>query len=233
MWKDTLLKSEKVKNILDQFSRECEAFSHKVRVSCVSGCGHCCTSPHVEASPLEMLPAAVEIAKKGEQHLYCKILTLKERNKSDAFTSEHPVCAFFEMHGLGKTEGVAFVRGRCGNYLLRPSVCRLFGSSVRETDKGKKELLACQFIKTKDSDLARRIEELLTSEPGCSPQIARVNAALNGIDPGFFSQKMPINLALEQALEAVALSLCYEGTDAHENTSAHDSPFAREEKWNL
>ena len=52
-----------VEKLFHQLEQETTKFTQTTGIGCVSGCGKCCTSPHVEASPLEFLPWAFIIFK--------------------------------------------------------------------------------------------------------------------------------------------------------------------------
>ena len=45
-----------VESLFYQLEQESAQFEQSSGISCVSGCGKCCTSPDVEASPLEFFP---------------------------------------------------------------------------------------------------------------------------------------------------------------------------------
>ncbi len=55
-----------VEDLFHQLELESAQFEQSSGLSCVSGCGKCCSYPDVEASPLEFLPWAFHLFLNGE-----------------------------------------------------------------------------------------------------------------------------------------------------------------------
>ena len=51
-------KVRQIEHLFDSLEIEITKFKSDSNLHCISGCGKCCTTPHIEASPLEFLPWA-------------------------------------------------------------------------------------------------------------------------------------------------------------------------------
>jgi len=78
-------------------------------LACPPGCGRCCLHPDIRVAPLEMLPMALELWRRGVAE---RVLTELE--------SAGDICHAFQA---GEREG----QGSCGQYAHRPFICRAFG----------------------------------------------------------------------------------------------------------
>jgi len=50
-----------VENLFDKLENEITNFQSATSLQCISGCGKCCTTPDIDASPLEFLPWAFHL----------------------------------------------------------------------------------------------------------------------------------------------------------------------------
>ena len=99
-----------VEKLFHQLEQETTKFTQTTGIGCVSGCGKCCTSPHVEASPLEFLPWAFHLFLNGEAE---KMLASLNENQS-------ATCIIYKALSISG-------KGSCSNYKYRGLICRLFG----------------------------------------------------------------------------------------------------------
>lgn len=191
-----------VQAVFDEVDRETSAFAAASGIACPPGCGACCHSPNVEASELEMLPMAEHLLETGEaetlhQHLHQH---LKEHLGDKT-------CVFFKPVPGSSTDG------RCGRYLQRPLVCRLFGFAGRRNKEGQPQFNACkvhqQAIPTEVRDTIQRVDHG-TLRP---PLFSEAMDAVWAIHPTLGFDRFPINEALRKALERVLFSRQYEDCD--------------------
>ena len=128
-------KVQLVEDLFHQLEQETTAFAKVSGMSCVSGCGKCCTYPDVEASPLEFLPWAFHLFLNGEAEN--TLLKLKEKNSS--------TCMIYKPLSI-------IDQGSCSNYKYRGLICRLFGSAASTDKYGKLRLATCKIIKEGQTD---------------------------------------------------------------------------------
>lgn len=58
-----------VEQLFDRLEGEIVGFQSKTGLQCVLGCGKCCTTPHIDASPLEFLPWAFHLYLNGQAEI--------------------------------------------------------------------------------------------------------------------------------------------------------------------
>lgn len=156
---------------------------------CLSGCGRCCLNPEIEASPYEMLPMALAIYDEG---------TIEEWMEKIQ-TSEQVTC-------LAYVPGDKNGEGRCGRYLQRPSVCRMFGVSGYKDKNAQLQLSICKYIK----ESYQLQSSTYNSDTSQAPLLVEWSYKLANLDQKLIQDKMPINQALLQALQKVALYAEYQ-----------------------
>lgn len=106
-------------------------FAEKSGLKCPMGCGRCCESPLIEATPLECLPLALSLLPKSKEWL--AILDVHIRTDRKLPSS----CPFYVSLGFGK--------GMCSVYEQRPLICRLFGFAAFVDDTGAEQLDHCHY----------------------------------------------------------------------------------------
>jgi uncharacterized protein len=111
--------------------RSVSAFAAKAALQCPGGCGRCCESPFIEASPLECLPLAATLIPKAEEWLARLELHLRLNRTLPSS------CPFYVSFGFGK--------GFCSVYDQRPLICRLYGFAAYIDDAGNDELDSCHY----------------------------------------------------------------------------------------
>lgn len=121
---------ELVEGLFTQLEKENAQFQQASGISCVTGCGKCCTSPDIEASPLEFLPWAFHLFLNGEAE---EMLATLNENKNSNYL-------------IYKTLSVIH-HGRCSSYKFRGLICRLFGFAANSDKYGKLRLSTCKIIK--------------------------------------------------------------------------------------
>lgn len=179
-------KSQAVLELFDQLETETSQFFNEGGLTCFAGCGRCCTSPKVTASPLEFLPLAFEFYRKGTAHQALEIL----ENVSDS-----EICLLYRKTSEDGSSGF------CSNYANRGLICRIFGSAARRNKNGIKELITCKLLK--ESKKAAFEELSIQINQGLAiPMATEYYSQLNDLDQ-YLSESYPINVAIRKAIEAV------------------------------
>lgn len=173
-----------VRLLFDQLDEDTAAFRSSTGLSCPSGCGGCCENPLIEATVVELLPAAFELARRHDAEAFF------ERPEVQQGTGR---CAFFESSGPGK--------GRCSIYASRAGVCRLFGFGAVHTRRGR-ELAVCRVHRATDPTTVERATAHV-AEGGRTGDFSVLSPILSGIDASLGTHPMPINAALREALSRV------------------------------
>jgi hypothetical protein len=85
---------------------ECARFADEAAIGCPPGCGRCCSSPHVEASVLELLPLAIALVAEGTATQWLD-------SASSALARGDTRCIFFQPEKPADADGET-ARGRYG-----------------------------------------------------------------------------------------------------------------------
>jgi len=177
-----------VEGLFDQLNLEIAKFQNQTKLSCIAGCGHCCTNTTIEASPLEFLPWAFHLFLKGKAESTLKALRPKVR---------HSVCHIYNP--LNLTDSLV---GRCSDYKYRGLICRLFGFAASKDKYGKQRLVTCKLIKEQQSELYTLTKEAI-DEGMYVPMFTDYYMQLSQIDFKLGNTIVPVNRALKMALEEV------------------------------
>ncbi len=179
--------SSEVLRIYREIDRKTACLQSASGLRCPSLCGACCDNPEVEATALETLPLAEEIYQRKEQEAV--LVALEERRNQADFR-----CVLFRANpGFPVT-------GRCLYYKFRPLVCRLFGFALRRNKFGDLELSTCKIIKQRTPEAVHRAE-IGISEGLDVPVYQDSFMRIASMDSGIGYRRLPINLALKEALE--------------------------------
>lgn len=178
-----------------QIDAETAAFGAAVGLSSPSGCGQCCDNPQIEATPLEMLSAALALARQGSVTHW---LAAIEAQTGPTY------CIFYQP------DLAVAGRGRCLQYPWRPLICRLFGYAATLDKTGQPALASCRRHQRDRADtLALAQASIAAGLPVA--HFASWQARLASLAPVWGQQYLPINQALRVALEQVGLQLSYQG----------------------
>lgn len=160
---------------------------------CKSGCGSCClgTAENKEASVFEMIPLAIDLIDKGLDEEY-----LEKLNSVDDCSKLTCVCYV----NLDESK----CNGYCGQHVLRPFVCRMFGDSIYHVKDERYEFTGCPYLKERLNACGHRAE-LETRLPKISETVLR-GRALNGES---YVSITDVNTALRDALQLVKTKLYY------------------------
>lgn len=181
------LKVRAVERLFARLQGEITEFQHSSGLHCLAGCGRCCTKPDIEATPLEFLPFAFDLFLAGNAE------EMLERLK----TEKSGICVLYSPLSLENTAS-----GSCGSYKHRGLVCRLFGFAATRDKLGQLRLATCKLIKESQAENYAKTMEALKEGAGI-PVFSDYYRRLFNIDTHLGSQFMPINEAMQEAIEAV------------------------------
>jgi len=180
-----------VENLFLQLEKETVSFHKTSGISCVSGCGICCTYPTIEASPLEFLPWAFDLFLNGEAENTLQTIT----------QNQDQTCFIYSPLSLHST-------GRCSNYKYRGLICRLFGSAANTDKYATLRLATCKIIKEGQSEQYSSVSEAI--QKGLYvPIFTDYYMKLSQIDFLLGNKIVPINKALILAIEEVLQYYAY------------------------
>lgn len=178
-------KVQLVEDLFKDLEKESIQFEKSSGLSCVAGCGKCCTHPDIEASPLEFFPWAFHLFLQGEAENTLKLLA----------ETKSATCFIYQP--------LAFIdKGKCGAYKYRGLICRLFGFSANTDKYGKLRLATCKIIKESQPEKYERIEASINQGMEV-PIFTEYYMRLNQIDFRLGNMILPVNKALKVALEEV------------------------------
>lgn len=184
-------KVQLVENLFHQLEQESALFEQKSGLSCVSGCGRCCSHPTIEASPLEFLPWAFHLFLVGEAEK-----TLKNLSETQSST-----CFIYKSLSI-------IGQGRCSDYKYRGLICRLFGFAANTDKYGILRLATCKIIKEGQTENFNSTSEAITKGLNV-PVFTEYYMQLNQIDFHLGNLILPVNKALKMALEEVLQYYAY------------------------
>ena len=179
-------KVRQVEALFDRLENEITAFQSETHLYCNAGCGKCCSTPNIDASPLEFLPWAFHLFLNGKAEE-----TLKLLNNT---TSKN--CLLY------RPLSVLEHKGSCSNYRYRGLICRLFGYAANTDKYGKLRLATCKIIKEQQQENFIAAEEAI-NEGKYVPVFTDYYMRLAQIDLRMGVILVPINEALKIAIEEV------------------------------
>jgi Fe-S-cluster containining protein len=197
-------KSQEVRRVFEELDAEIKLFMDTSQMGCISGCGFCCSNPKVSASILEFLPLAFDLYEKGKAEKALDILETK---------TEEDFCIIYKATTTDASMGF------CSDYQNRGMICRLFGSSARKNKEDKKEIITCKKIKEAKKE-QYEAASLAVNEEMSVPLSSDAYSRLYNIDFQLTSDQMPINQAIQKALEAVLRFKYYEGSETSETAES-------------
>lgn len=174
---------EKVYQRLDQ---EIAQFRNTTGLSCIAGCGACCTKADIEATVLEFLPFAYYY------FMQDKAQEVLEEIKARPVA----ICHLLKLSVAGSTKGL------CSDYAYRGLICRLFGYSAARDKYGSLRLVTCNLIKEQQAGVYTESVERIKAGLDV-PVMSQYYSRLNNIDPELCRKFYPANQAMEKALELV------------------------------
>jgi Fe-S-cluster containining protein len=185
-------KASAVAMVLNELDAEIQRFQDWSHLHCKFGCGKCCFKPDIEATPLEFLPFAVYLCNTNQADDWLNRLETLDNTQ---------ICII-----LNPTQSGA---GLCSEYPYRGLICRLFGYSARTNKYDVKELVTCSIIKS-EQQTNYEIAESKIKSGGEVPLMADYYLKLHYIDPNMANEFMPINRAIQKALQLALQYFAYQ-----------------------
>jgi uncharacterized protein len=185
-------KVQAVEKVFDNLEKDLASFKNATGIKCLSGCGMCCHSPEINATPLEFLPLAYDLYKKGLAYLW-----LEEMQQNDT-----PICKTFKPLKLHDDKGF------CSQYKHRGLICRLFAFSANRNKHGQPTLATCKTIKGEyPAEYKKAVDHI--DAGGKVPIMTDYYHQLRSIDQDLGRQPIPINKAITEALKVVLSHYAY------------------------
>ncbi|MBF4508421.1 YkgJ family cysteine cluster protein [Flavobacterium sp. JLP] len=180
-------KVRQVEALFDRLEIEINVFKSNTHLFCNAGCGKCCSTPNIDASPLEFLPWAFHLFLNGKAEE-----TLEELTKvSTKNCFLYRPLSVLEHH-----------KGNCSNYKYRGLICRLFGYGATTDKFGKLRLATCKIIKEEQQENFTTAEIVINNGIHV-PIFTDYYMQLAQIDLRMGRTLLPINQALKIAIEEV------------------------------
>lgn len=191
-------KVKSVERVFENLNKEIAGFKVTTGLNCLTGCGACCFKPDIETSILEFLPLALHLYRTGDLENTLNLL--------DAEPGRN-ICILLSPVVPGGASGF------CSQYQYRGLICRLFGFSASKDKNGASSLATCKKIKEMMPTLFEKAKEDIRNGLPIVV-IADYYMKLASIDPNMGQRMLPINQAIRQALETVALYFYYKNPKA-------------------
>jgi len=173
-------KIQHVQRILNEASHATDKFCKISGLKGIKGCHDCCLKKDIMASPLEFLPMAYALYKKGTaDKIYDRMNRLKE----------NVPCFFLSLTNK---------EGGCSQYENRGLICRLFGFSSNTDKDNNPRLITCKKIK--DTKYFKNLTPAIIKK---SPEFQDFYIQLEAIDYSLAGEQLQINNAIRKAIEIV------------------------------
>ena len=186
-------KVKQVEALFDRLEIEITAFKSETHLYCNAGCGKCCSTPNIDASPLEFLPWAFHLFLNGKaEETLIELRNNKTKN-----------CHLYRSISI-----LEYQKGSCSNYRYRGLVCRLFGYAANTDKFGKLRMATCKIIKEQQTEHFTKAEELINKKIYV-PIFSDYYMRLAQIDLRMGVILIPINEALKMAIEEVLSYYAY------------------------
>ena len=175
-----------VETVFDELDEHITNTTSKTCMKCSALCNLCCSTTHIEASPIEFIPLAKWLY---EQGMVDDFLVRLEKSEKTGH------CPLFLPEAW--MEG----KGGCLHYEKRGLVCRLFGFGYRLDREGIAELVTCKVMKKDIPEAVGRANRLGVEKPDALPIFRNYSMQLYSIDPDLAVRQLPINKAIRIAIE--------------------------------
>ena len=175
--------------LYQQLDQHIAKFQKESGLQCLQGCGKCCENPNIEITYLDIFPLAEELWSTGQTAFWLE--------RIQQINSQGP-CVFY------KPDPVVAGHGRCSVYPWRPLLCRLFGFSAVQNKHERPALVTCAVIKERLAQKVKETQQRL--DQGLDvPLMSLYAQKVYNIDPHFGRELLPINRAVQMALERIGL----------------------------
>jgi uncharacterized protein len=187
------LKVEAIEKLFSRLDTQIKNFTQKSELHCQAGCGHCCTNPEIEASPLEFLPWAFFLFLHGKAEEVLEKLKVKSSTR----------CHIYNPFTLENSSN-----GNCSSYQYRGLICRLFGYGARTDKYGQLRVVTCKIIKEGQTENYQKAEIAINNGQEI-PVFTNYYMQLADIDFSLGNIILPVNKALKMAIEEVLQYYAY------------------------
>ena len=186
-------KVQLVNELYQNLESEIKTFQTETKLSCVVGCGKCCSTPDIDASPLEFLPWAFHVFMEGEA----------EEKLTALNNTVTPNCHLYQPSSIEE-----FTKGKCSDYKHRGLICRLFGYGATTDKYGQLRIASCNIIKEGQKENFDKSTEAINN--GLSiPIFTEYYMQLSQIDFKLGNVFVPVNKAMKLAIEEVLQYYAY------------------------
>lgn len=182
-----------VETLFQNLDIEIIEFQKETKLGCIAGCGKCCSTPEIDASPLEFLPWAFHVFLNG----------LAEETLSELEQNTTATCFLYRPKSLEE-----FTLGNCSNYKYRGLICRLFGFGATTDKYGKLRIATCNIIKEGQKE-NYEVATLAINANLSVPIFTEYYMQLSQIDFKLGNTFQPVNKAMKTALEEVLQYYAY------------------------
>jgi uncharacterized protein len=176
---------------IDEIYRELdvktEEFKRASGLRCPGGCGRCCMSENIEATPLEFLPLAAHLWETGEAEKWAENIRLLKERRS---------CVLFRPDPYKPGDG------RCMHYSMRGLICRAFGYTASKDKYSVTRFIGCKVMREDFPENFENTREAV-SKGLYIPLVTVFSYRLISIDQTLGRMYMPINKAIGGAIERV------------------------------
>ena len=176
---------DEVEKVFEELDAHLLSTAEVSGLKCPDFCGMCCRKADIEASPLEFMPLAAWLYKKGKVNDFLAKLD----------HPEHQWCACFDPDASAKGAW------GCQYYEHRGLICRLFGFGFRLNRENLPVLVTCKIMKSTQAAAVSKAGEMAVSHPEEMPVFSNYFMRLLAIDPDLAVPQMPINQAIRVAIE--------------------------------
>jgi uncharacterized protein len=182
-----------VETLFQNLDVEIIEFQKETKLGCIAGCGKCCSTPEIDASPLEFLPWAFHVFLNG----------LAEETLSELEQNTTATCFLYRPKSLEE-----FTLGNCSNYKYRGLICRLFGFGATTDKYGKLRIATCNIIKEGQKENYDAATMAINANVSV-PIFTEYYMQLSQIDFKLGNTFQPVNKAMKTALEEVLQYYAY------------------------
>lgn len=192
-----------VESLFQKLDLEISAFQNETKLGCIAGCGKCCSTPEIDASPLEFLPWAFHVFLNG----------LAEETLLELEQNTTATCFLYRPKSLSD-----ITLGNCSTYQYRGLICRLFGFGASTDKYGKLRIATCNIIKEGQKENFEKATIAIISNLSI-PVFTEYYMQLSQIDFKLGNEFLPVNKALKMALEEVLQFYAYRPLPDNYNTT--------------
>lgn len=182
-----------VETLFQNLDVEIRTFQNETKLGCIAGCGKCCSTPEIDASPLEFLPWAFHVFLNGKA----------EETLSELEQNSNATCFLYRPKSL-----IEFTLGNCSTYQYRGLICRLFGFGATTDKYAKLRIATCNIIKEGQKANFENATIAINSSLSV-PVFTEYYMQLSQIDFKLGNTFQPVNKAMKLALEEVLQYYAY------------------------